>query len=359
MSDYFKDIRNIIEKGFIVESFKINDVIIKIKNPNLQIIEWTEEFSSQNIERSVALLTKLIISISGRETKDFFYEVFETLMDSQIFSILSKMYVYAHRLMNRAIHANKYLEAYCYTDESRYLWKAWKSRSLFTTHRLEDLNNIQISWVIWNEAEDERIESDRDWEKAFFIASATNPKGVEAVQKKWRIKDNQELERREDLIDQAVKGLFEETEGVEIKKKTRIKKQKTMQDLEEEMRKWVSGEEDDHDVIVRTYKEDIQNHIDELVRQAEEIKKQNKKKRAELDSAITGISLVGLTEEQIRSKVKPQDIAAPNINDVNRNIIDSFIMKPTQGNLSVDGDKVVVNQPSLMDKIAQRKPTME
>jgi len=357
MSDCFKDIRDIIEKGFIIESFKINEVHIKIKNPNLQLIEWSEEFSSQNIERSIALLSKLIISISGRDTKDFFYEIFESLMDSQIFSILTKMYMYAYRLMGRAIDANKYLEAYCYTEESRYLWRAWKARSLFTTHRLEDLNNIQISWVIWNEAEDERIESDRDWEKAFFVASATNPKGVESVQKKWKNKDNQEFERREDLIEQAVKGLLEETNN-EVKRKTRKKRHKTMEDLEEEMRKWVAGEEDDHDIIVRTYKEEIQSHIDDLVQQAEEMKKRGRQKRAELDSAITGISLVGLTEEQIKSKVKP-GIAAPDVNDVNRNIIGNIIMKPTQGNLSIDGDKVITNQPSLMDKIAQRKPTME
>jgi len=359
MSDYFKDIREIIENGYLTLSCSINNISLKIKNPTPEIIIWASEFSEDNTERSVALLSKIILSVSGRDNdKDFFYEIYDILLNSQIYTLLSNLYIYANHLMKKASSSNKYLEAYCYTEESRYLWKAWKARSLFTTHKLQELNNTQISWVIWNEAEDERIESDRDWEKAFFVASATNPKGVEAVQKKWKAKDRDEILRREELLEFVSKGLLNEDSETPVKRKPK-KRHKTMEDLEEEMRKWVSGEEDEHDIIVRSYKEEVQKNIDDMLLKAQEIKKANRQKRIDIDNAITGISLVGLTEDDVRKKIKPHDNATPNIIDVNKNIINNFIVKPNSGNLSIQDGQVVNHQPSLMDKISQRKPTME
>jgi hypothetical protein len=359
MSNCFNDIRDIIQFGYIEQSFKINDIFIKLKNPNLQTIDWANQFSpSTSIEKNLAILSKCITSIAGRDTENLHFEIYDMLINSQIFSILHKIGVYADLLMSRAIKSNKYLEAFCYTEESRYLWKAWKARSLFSNHKLNDLNNIQISWVIWNEAEDERFESDKEWEKAFFIASATNPKGVEAVQKKWKMREQTEETRRLEIVEDAKKGILENTENKP--KKTHIKKSKTTEDLRDEMRRWVMGEEDEHDISVREYKEEIQRSVDEMVRRSEEIRKRNRKKRDELDQAIKGISLIGLTEEDVKNKYKKEPNAY-DVQDVNKQVIDSFIMTPVdKGNLSVNDGEVVGKQPeSLMDRISHRRPTME
>ncbi len=362
MSNCFDNIREIIEKGFLTQSFKINGTSIKIKNPNFNIFEWADEYSSNPIERNISVIARCIISISGMEFKDFTFELIEELLNSHLFFILSKMNIYANSLMRKAVHSHKYLEAFCYTDESRYLWKAWKARSLFTTHKLDDLNNIQISWVLWNEAEDERLESDKEWEKAFFIASATNPKGVESVQKKWKSKENTENSRREEIVQNAINGLLEIENNKQDKTKPITKKHKSFDDLREEMRRWVAGEEDEHDYAVRSYKDEIQRNLDNMKRQSEEIRKRNKEKRRELDSAITGISLQGLSEEQIKSKIKPYKESNPDINMVNNSVINDFIQTPIErGNLSVEDGliKDTYKPSSLMDKISQRKPTME
>lgn len=359
MSNCFDDIREIIQFGYIEQSFKINDISLKMKNPNLQIIEWAGEVSSySNVEKNIAILSKCITSIAGRDTENYHFEIFDMLLNSQIYTVLYRIGVYADLLMSKATKASKYLEAFCYTDESRYLWKAWKARSLFSTHKLNDLNNSQISWVIWNEAEDERLESDKEWEKAFFIASATNPKGVEAVQKKWKMREQTEETRRLELVEDAKKGVLENTENKP--KKIHTKKSKTTEDLKEEMRRWVTGEEDEHDIAVREYKEEIQKSVDEMVRQSEEIRKRNRKKREELDQAIKGVSLIGLTEDEVRSKYKKEQ-SSYDVQDVNKQVIDSFIMTPVdKGNLSVTDNGVVGKQPdSLMDRISNRKPTME
>jgi len=362
MSDCFQHIREIIEIGHLTKSFKLNDVSIKIKNPNLQLIDWSEEFSSNLIEKKLILLCRCIISISGIDTRNLHFELYESFINSHSFSILDKLRVYADHTMYIATKANKYLEAFCYTDESRYIWKAWKARSLFTSYKLEDINNLQLSWVIWNEAEDERLESDRDWEKAFFIASASNAKGVESVQKKWKAKDKSEMDRREEVIEMAKKGALEDPSKKKYVQQKNYNRSKSEEELKEEMRKWVAGEEDEHDRAVREHKEEVQNTINEMKRQAEEMKKRNREKRSELENVVTGMSLIGLTEEQIRSRVKKDIFEAPTINEGNKSVIENFFMKPTTtGNLTIEDGEVKGNytQPSLMDKISNRRPSME
>jgi hypothetical protein len=98
-----------------------------------------------------------------------------------------------------------------------------------------------------------------------------------------------------------------------------------------------------------------------MQRRSEEIKLRNKRKKEDIERTVTGVSLIGFTEEQIRSRVKPFETTSF-VEDVNKNIIDNFIMKPIdKGNLFVDGTEVKgeYKEDSLMDRISNRKPTME
>jgi len=361
MHECFNNVIELIETGHLTLSFKVNGVSIKIKNPNLDVIEWVDDFCDpeNNIEKLIVLCIKCITSISGIDTKDLFFEIYDVLLNSSTFPILYKMKVYADYLMVTATRTSKYLESFCYTEESRYMWKSWKAKNKFSNFRFDSLNQIQNSWVIWNEAEDHRLESNSEWEKAFFIASATNPKGVETVSKKWKTQESLEEERRREFVEKAKKGEFEQSPSSTPRRN--FNKHKSVEELREEMRKWVLGEEDEHDNIVTEYKNEIQRTVEEMQRRSEEIKLRNKRKKEDIERTVTGVSLIGFTEEQIRSRVKPIETTSF-VEDVNKNIIDNFIMKPIdKGNLFVDGIEVKgeYKEDSLMDRISNRKPTME
>ncbi len=184
---------------------------------------------------------------------------------------------------------------------------------------------------------------------------------LDLCKKKWKAKDKSEMDRREEVIEMAKKGALEDPSKKKYIQKN-YNRSKSEEELREEMRKWVAGEEDEHDIAVREHKEEVQNTINEMKRQSEEMRRRNREKRAELESAVTGMSLIGLTEEQIRSMVKKDVFAAPNINEANKSVIEDFFMRPTTtGNLTIEDGEVKGNytEPSLMDRISNRRPTME
>lgn len=215
-------------------------------------------------------------------------------------------------LYNRVSTAIQRTEAYCYEPYSRAVWRfsgrQSPARDEYTgipgTSRL-GMNHIQRMWVAYNLAEDDRLDHIQQWQSAKFIASASNPKGVKRVTRSDESLRKQEDRRRRDaialMIHQALHGREEMQSGeitVMVRGKPvvvpRVKTARTVDELEEQMRMWVAGEKDWHDLVVDAYKNRLRGQFQD-----------EREKREALLPVAPGVSsvpttLVGYTPEQIR-----------------------------------------------------------
>jgi hypothetical protein len=239
-------------------------------------------------------------------------------------------------------------EAFCYSENSRYLWGKWKSSSKFG-FPLEgnELTDIHLQWIAFNELEDKKEDLEDAWRRAFFQASAMNPKGVEKIQKEWDKKRGQEKRHREKVLKLAEKG---ETS-------TRDQSgEKTIQDLQTEYRNWVDGVEDGHDKIVREYKENLTRFISngrKVVSRQKSDSEDMASSFDELNSLSMNTPLKAYSDDEIEKMV-----ASGNRNTVTFD--ESGDYDEIISNKYLTARELIRDKSSLMDQVAKRKlPTIE
>jgi len=361
--DVYEGIRIQIEKGHLPLSFILGDVHLKFRNPSIEDFDLVAEISpTQGWKQDVALLSSCLLTINGRDaTGDI-----NALIDA--FSCVSKslkrvLFSNLIRLTDKARKSYVYLEAYCYEEESRALWRSWKANRfmgfnpvLHQTH----LSPLQVSWVTWNTAEDERLQSRDEWDRTLFSASAFNG-SVQKIRNKWDSSDKEEEENRENVKKAAREGNLDKAkEGV------KGQRQKTVKDLQDEMRRWVSGEEDLHDQIVREYKETIRLKVKEQAERA--VKMREEKIRREQDvreHSIVARPVHAVSADDLRAilagKEDNTSIATDELSEYRRDVVERFVLTDEdKGNISLsrDGKSLVQKSESIMDKVSQRKPTI-
>lgn len=241
-----------------------------------------------------------------------------------------------------------YFEAFCYTASSRYLWSKWKTSSKLGAfiegvgdHELTD---IHLQWVSFNELEDEREKVEDAWNRSFFEASAMNPKGVEKVQKNWETNRKRQKERREKVIQLAEKG--------EVSKDSSVDALKSEEDLQKEYWSWVKGEEDDHDKIVREYKEKLAEYLKNgrqlISRQKEEVEEM----AGALNSLSMNTPLKAFSDDEIEKLVSHQRRSTVKVDDSSD--YDDLLSKKY-----LNSKQTIENKSSLMDQVSSRKlPTI-
>lgn len=283
-------------------------------------------------------------------------------------------------LFARQNRASTSVESYCYEIQSRYQWRSLKGAN-FPDHagvpgvqRL-GTNVVQRVWAAFNTYEDQREHDDTLWEGFKLSASAMSPKGIQKLDQKDKERRAKEEQRRQDVRDRFyywALGIIDSPKSVEDYRKDSAGQRegsKTVEDLEEEMRRWVSGEEDWHDQVVREYKQNI-------VRRIESDKMERDKRLAALqaEAASRGedlrpsTALVGYTPDQLSGLVGDRQEGSPGARRVSLGggqqdyLYEKYLgSAPTPGKLKVDGDKLVVegeeSPTSLSKQIAQRQVT--
>ena len=140
------------------------------------------------------------------------------------------------------------------------------------------LNDFQTNWVAWNQLEDDKMSTKTEWEQALLITSAFNAKGAKSIRSGWESDEQEEKQYRTSLMEDARKGIVG---TVEQRKKQASRN--NFDDLKEQMRKWVAGEEDEHDRIVREYKQSMYRKI-ELEKRAQQARERNRRMVEDLNS---------------------------------------------------------------------------
>lgn len=172
-------------------------------------------------------------------------------------------------LFARADRASEGVEAYIYEDSSRSRWRML-GKAQFSEHlgvpgaNSLGANFVQQIWTAFNQVEDERHDSERQWEGFKLVASTHAPKGVQKMDQKDKQRAQEESARRQAVMDRFCyyrEGLidrrgYHKDQNHDLTGAV-IHQPKSASQLSDEMRRWVEGEHDLHDMIVENYKNQI------------------------------------------------------------------------------------------------------
>lgn len=155
---------------------------------------------------------------------------------------------------------------FVYENRSRELWKMmgpspWLASG--TPHSAAMGSNwTQRWWVAFNQVEDERVRLESQWEGFKLAASAQAPQAVRKIDERDRDLRDKEMARRQALLDQYFwhkAGVIDRDGYLRGAARWALGSRpgsvrKTDDDLENEYRRWVAGDMDDHDRVVENHK---------------------------------------------------------------------------------------------------------
>ena len=368
MKDYYASVRSLIVNGGVFRSFtsKKYNLHLKLRNPTQKDLDWIFEYSPYDLAgREIALISKCIYSINGRVLRgeDTLEELL--LLVSKVSKPVSRrLLLCLSTLITESQSAFDYLEAFSYESESRSLWLSWQAKSDLNIKFLDDLSEIQSHWVVWNQIEDERKKVRVEWEQALLVTSAMNSKGAKSIRESWESEDKKTETYREDLMKAARSGKMDDAKVRKLKSK-----KNNFQDLQEEYKRWLSGEEDEHDRIVREYKESMYRKIEDDKRRAEEARERNRKRMEDITTLRNSSSIrspvTALTDEEVARLSSAKKFKETNEHEEKfEHVKERYILaKEFSPNVSVDENGNLVSKvpekKSLMEQISNRTPRLE
>jgi len=367
--DYYAGIRSLILEGSIYKAFisEDHDLYLKIRNPNDSDLNWIYEYSpTHSWKREVGLISRCIHSINGRVLKgdDGLYWLSDFMSSQCSRHLVRNLAIATVSLLEEVKKAQDYLEPFSYELESRNIWRNWRAMSSVGEPLPMRLNDFQIYWASWNQLEDEKIATKTEWEQALLITSAFNSKGAKEIRSGWESNDAEEKQYREALMKDAHRGIV----GTVEQRRSQARRN-NFDDLREQMRKWVAGEEDEHDRIVREYKQSMYRKIELEKERAEQARERNRRMVEDLNSLknISSINapVTAISDEEVRRMTSVKKYKQSNEHQEKfEHVKERYIMaKETSGNLQIGEDGKLIsntpNKPSLMSEIANRVPTLE
>ena len=176
-------------------------------------------------------------------------------------SALDKLFSISMTLFDRHNKANKAIEPYSYETESRISWSSY-GRHLPSSHAgipgVEAIgtNSVQRIWTFINEVDDQRVKDTTMWEGFKLSVSAQSSKGIKKLDQHDQNVRKQEADRRQMVQDRFyyTQMGFLLPDGTTPDGLSYGMRTKTVEDLEKEMKDWVTGQQDWHDRVVNEYK---------------------------------------------------------------------------------------------------------
>jgi len=235
-----------------------------------------------------------------------------------LFSVLSG-------LLNRQTKALQLVESFSYESSSRFLWKAFGGKPVPDQVGLQNAhvlgtNNIQRVWTFYNLLEDQRHLEEAQWEGFKLVTSAQSPKGIKKLDQQDKQRHKLEQERRQQVQDYQyylAKGLIKpDDKALDGTPLARMGASKSVEQLEDEMYRWVTGQEDEHDTIVREYKQRITQRFEQEKKEREERLVLLTQAREVTELQQGQQALVGYTPEQLQGLLRGRGLGQPGVSSV-------------------------------------------
>lgn len=315
-SPYYKDIESLVSPGFLTHTVKVGDVVLgfrSLTSTDLFMIKQRCGDGVGDLSWLTWVLATSVWMVAGwnlLEESNSVPRLARTLRHLPK-RTLHDLFTVVAGLLNRQNKAVRGAEAYCYEGSSRYLWKSLgralpddSARGIPGASRV-GLTHVQKMWVSFNMMEDDRMQSLQAWGQAKLVASASNPKGVSKISQADESAAQEEEQRRQETMDRyyyRAAGFLTEEEAERAFSRFDRPRAKSVEELEDEMRRWVSGEMDEHDLLVAEYKRQITERMAAEEQKREERIRQLREQDAEVqrNTGFEPTKLVGYTPEELQ-----------------------------------------------------------
>lgn len=381
----YEDVREFLDPGFLTNTFVFGDTRISLRSmfPRDQFL--LQHQVATNWDWRVWLVATSIWMVNGIYVMgdvDILPDLVDFLNRTNATTI-NILFHCALGFFNRFKRAARFLEPYLYEEESRKVWHT-NGRGSFSGSVASGLpgveslgrNVIQSGWAGWNVTEDERHQADYQWSLVKTSLGPHAPKAVHKLDSSDRSRKLNETDHRNSVIEKYwliyTGVLNEDGKSVSGEPRQEIIRARTPDELSEEMRRWVTGEEDSHDKVVSGYKRRIREQFvaeqkarEEAIRQAQE-----ETKKLEESLGVKAPSVVGYTPDQIQEIIArrgPPGVRTIVESDKAKTIYERYIQSdPSAGNLVVrQGQVVDLKQPGagsedrLNQLLAHRRVTLK
>lgn len=377
----YTDLIALITTGFISHKCRLGESTISLRNlcPSDNIFLKNCTNATDDLEWMLWTISRSVWMIDGfifLGEKNYAFYVYQQIKNLPP-SIVKRIFKLVVSLTKKVNEQFEKIEAYYYEDSSRNLWAQIRHLTLpndkvsgiLGSENL-GINLAQRIWVSLNTYRDEILTERKSWNNAKFIASASAPKGVDKINKKEQSSIEREEHRKKRYLDEFYyrqTGVITDEKDSPTSKKV-VRSASTPDELEEEMRKWVSGENDEHDLIVLSYKNKIkEKHKKELLERQQRLADVQKELEEEGEETISISPLIGYTNDQLKELLmkkghSPSGKKIPTVmyQDQSINLYNKHVdQNAGAGKLKVRDGKIVVkgSDNSLMEDLSKRSVT--
>ncbi len=311
----YNDVERLIEEGFLTHNIVLNNVVVTFRSltsgdyadllnatfPEMPLVVYEQQLVAKSIYKIGGL------PVTSHQENFWLSDLWVNRLPQPIIKVFISIVDGLNRRVDRAAERT---EAYCFEPYSRQLWYM-AGREL--PYKREEMGLIRRLWVAYNITEDVRKEDSRRWEHTRAYVSVQSYKAAKAMADHDRTWEEREKNRRkrviEDAVNYIIQGPLEEQEAlyVTIGGKSylvpKVREASTLDELEDELNRWIAGEKDYHDLVVDEYEDNVRKAF--LERQAEmEAKRRDREEMEDLleQAGIQqeGTRLVGYTPAQMR-----------------------------------------------------------
>ena len=259
----YKDVELLVEQGYLTHTVLVFGVAFTVRTlfPN-EVRDLVAHTASQGVlaYRKWIVARGLLYFRGHRLPLDLTYSYVERFPKR----LTHHLYYQIIGLMNRYQKSMEIAQAYAYESYGRHNWYTYGKE--IPKNSFDMINGVQTLWQFVNLIEDRFESSEMHWNHAKFIASAMSPKGV----KKQMSKDEQAKKKRESEREEYILKSLRYLETQNESDKPILVNAKTDDELMEEYKRWVAGEQDNHDLIVQNYKDRIREGMEQREREAAE-----------------------------------------------------------------------------------------
>jgi len=374
-SRFYDDVETLLSPGFLTHTVVIADVRLQIRtlSPGDLFMLRARASGAASHEWRIWLVASSIWMIDGRSVLGdqsavpFLAGYLRKLPVNTVNTLFSLVL----GLFARTQKAAKAAEVYVYERSSRYRWVTYGQEKSFEAPGVPGasqlgINIVQQVWQAFNIYEDQNIEDARQWEGFKLVASSNAPKAIKKMDERDKNKRQESEETRERDLDNFYYislGVMNPDGGSVTGSDGsmhRIQGVKTVEDLEEDMRRWVTGDADLHDAVIRDYKQQIRDRRAAEAREREERKQFLLDRREEMVKAglideFQPTPLIALTAEQLQNHLmskgpghRPGVTFIPKAPNAGR-LYDKHVVgeATTSGALEVRDGKVVDNSANF------------
>ena len=356
----YQDVEELIQHGFLSHTLYIEgrSVVMRSLLPQDQRRLEARSRGGQYTQWSVASAIWMVDGFEIDPAKNGAYHIYTEWVRNLPKPSIEALSYTVLGLSNRVSRAIRLTESFCYEQYSRGLWKMLGA----PTQGLENANVVRRLWAAYNSTEDTEKADEKQWSHTRAVVGSMSNKGAKHLSEELEKYDDREKARKQRVIEEAVNWVIRGDEkqepltvvvGGKVLEVPHIHSAQTTEDLEEEMRRVFTGEQDWHDHLVAQYQNQIRHGVIEK-REARQEMIREARARADAAEDQGSPAIVGYTPEQLAQlrpdvNTKRTTVAAPQSADANH-MFDRYLNPEMRPGVLTPGLKV--EDPSMREASA-------